>query len=273
MGAGAVWHDGAGHPVVSRCVTMCPLKLIACDPLVGLPRKPFERFRPDADDLDRELARLQISGAVVRHRQCIESFPYLGNETLGREAAARPDWIAAVCLTPDGAPDDYSLAATMSGELARGMRIAWMSPREHMFSPRPWCSGALYAACVEARLPLMVDYRSLTLDDVDEIMTAWPQLRLVILYAPRLGRHRSLYALLARHPALHLCLSSAYSVHEGLPDVVARFGHDRFVWGNAYPEAESGASVALLTYAPLAGESKAAIAHGNIERLIAEVQS
>jgi len=89
---------------------------------------------------------------------------------------------------------------------------------------------------------------------------------------PRLGRHRSLYALLERHAGLHLCLSSAYSVHEGIPDLVEKFGHARFVWGTSYPEAEGGASVTLLTYAPVSDAARAAIAHGNIERLLAEVK-
>ncbi len=261
----------ASHVVVETNLVMHPLKLIACDPIVGLPRKPFSLYRPDAADLAQELDRLQIAGAVVRHRQSLESFPYLGNDTLSQEVSAHRDWIQAVCLTPDGAPDDYSLDATMAVAFGRGMRVAWISPREHMFSPRPWCSGALYTACVEVRLPLLLEYSQVTLDDVDEIMTAHPQLRLVLLRVPRLGRHRTLYALLERHPGLHMCLSSAYSVHEGLPDLVTQFGHERFLWGSGYPEAEGGAAVALLTYANLSDAQRAAIAHGNIERLISEV--
>lgn len=251
---------------------MAELKLIACDVLVGLPRKPYPLFRPDAADLDRELARLQIAAAVVRHRQCIENFPHWGNDVLAREAAGRAKWIPAECLTPDGAPDDYSLEKTMARAFTRGMRIAWISPKEHYYSPRPWCSGKMYGACTEARLPLLVDYRGITLDEIEEILTAFPKLRLIVTQIPRFGRHRSLYTLLERHPGLHLCLSSAYSVHEGIPDLVENFGHARFVWGTSYPEAEGGASVALLTYTPIPEAARAAIAHGNIERLLSEVK-
>lgn len=113
---------------------MATLKLIACDVMVGLPRKPYPLFRPDAVDLDRELERLEISAAIVRHRQCIENFPHWGNDVLAREAAGRPNWIPAECLTPDGAPDDHSLEATLARAFNRDMRIAWISPREHMFS-------------------------------------------------------------------------------------------------------------------------------------------
>jgi len=120
---------------------------------------------------------------------------------------------------------------------------------------------------------LLLEYPQVTADELDEILAAYPQLRLVLLRVPRLGRHRLLYALLERHPNLHLCLSCTYSVHEGLPELVTQFGHDRFVWGSAYPEAEGGASVALLTYSNLPDAARAAIAHGNIERLLAEVRS
>lgn len=251
---------------------MMPLKLIACDPLVGLPRKPYALFRPDADDLARELDRLQISAAVVRHRQCIENAPHWGNAVLTRECAGRDNWFPAACLTPDGVPDAHALAPAVTAALAAGMRVGWISPKEHMFSPRPWCCGPLYALCAEMKLPLLLEYPQVTLDEVHEIMTAHPQLRLVLLRVPRLGRHRTLYALLERHPGVHLCLSSTYSVHEGIPDLVDKFGSARFVWGSAYPEAEGGASVTLLTYAPISGEAREAIAHGNIERLLAEVR-
>lgn len=251
---------------------MTPLKLIACDPLVGLPRKPYALFQPDAADLARELARLEIAAAVVRHRQCLENFPHWGNAVLAREAAGQANWIPAVCLTPDGAPDGHSCADTLAAALAGGMRVGWISPREHMFSPRPWCCGQLYALCAEARLPLFVDYAQLTLDEVHEIMTEHPQLRLVLLRVPRLGRHRTLYALLERHPGVRLCLSSAYSVHEGITDLVGKFGTERFVWGSGYPEAEGGASITLLTYAAISESARQAIAHENIERLLAEVR-
>lgn len=250
---------------------MTPLKLIACDPLVGLPRKPYPWLRPDVADLQSELARLQISAAIVRHRQCLENFPHWGNAVLAREIAGQPNLISAVCLTPDGAPEDFACERTFARALAAGMRVGWISPKEHMYSPRPWCTGPLYAACVAARLPLLLDYRQVSLDEVDEIMTAHPALRLVLLQVPRLGRHRALYALLGRHPGLHLCVSSAYSVHEGLPELVDKFGHARFVWGSNYPEAEGGASITLLTYANISDAAKSALAHGNIERLLAEV--
>lgn len=252
---------------------MTPLKLIACDAFVGLSRKPHPWLHPDVADLQRELTRLDIATAIVRHRQCLENFPYWGNDVLRREIAGQSNLIPAVCLTPDGAPAAHSFAQTFAATLAAGMRVAWISPREHMFSALPWCSERLYAACAATRIPLLLEYPQVTPDELDQILTAFPDLRLVLLRVPRLGRHRILYNLLERHPNLHVCVSSTYSVHEGLPELIANFGSGRFVWGSAYPEAEGGASVAILTYANIPDEARRAIAHGNIERLLAEVKS
>ena len=263
----------AAQPVAPIFLPMTPLKLIACDALVGVPRKPYPWLHPDVADLQHEMARLDIATAIVRHRQCLENFPYWGNDVLARETVGQPNLIPAICLTPDGAPDEHSLTGTFAAALRAGMRVAWISPKEHMFSALPWCSGGLYAACVEARLPLLLEYPQVTPDELDQILTAFPELRLILLRVPRLGRHRLLYALLERHANLHLCLSSTYSVHEGLPELVNTFGDARFVWGSAYPEAEGGASVALLTYAGISESARAAIAHGNIERLLGEVRS
>ena len=163
------------------------------------------------------------------------------------------------------------MEADVAGAIAAGTRIGWISPKEHMFSPRPWCAGALYAELAARKLPLLLDYRQVTVDEIDEIMAAQPRLRLGLLTVPRFGRSRNLYALLARHPSLRLCLSFSYSVHEGIEDLVARFGPERWLWGSGYPEAEGGSSVALLTYSAISNEARALIAHGNIERLLAEV--
>jgi hypothetical protein len=60
---------------------MTPLKLIACDPLVGLPRKPHAWLRPDlASQLDRVLlapipivAKRKIPGLNARKALGLEA--------------------------------------------------------------------------------------------------------------------------------------------------------------------------------------------------------
>ncbi len=247
------------------------LRLIACDPVVGLPRVPMENgARPTVDDLLKEMARLNISAAIVRHRACFDNGPFFGNEVLLEEIAGHASLIPAWVFTPDGCEPDFDPRRLLVEMLSRGVRVAWMYPKEHYYSPRPWCAGPMYAALQAARVPLLVEYDQVSADDLHEICAAYPELRLVLLNAPRLGRNRLLYPLLDLHPNLHLCFGPLYSVHEGIADLCRRYGARRWVFGMGYPNAEGGAGVTGLLYAGLSEVDCRAIAHENIERLLSE---
>lgn len=245
---------------------------IACDPIIGLPRVPIAGVNPTVEDLRGEMGRLRIEGAVVRHRACVENGPYHGNGVLLEEIGGSPELLPAWALTPDGCEPAFDIAATVQRMLAVGVKVAWMDPQAHAFSPLPWCAGAMYDVLQAARVPLLVEYDRVTPDQLHEICAAFPGLRIMLLKAPRLGRNRMLYPLLALHPELYLCFSPAFSVHEGYADLCARFGPDRWTFGTGYPEAEGGAGLAGLLYAGLSDEAVQAVAGGTITRLLAEVR-
>ncbi len=248
------------------------LKIITCDPILGLPRLPVEGIQPTVEDLVAEMKRLHIHSAMVRHRSCIDNAPYFGNQVLTEESAGQPDLVPAWVLTPDGCEPDFDIEFTLHTMLKQGVRIAWMHPKEHLFSVRPWCSGRMYAALQSARLPLMVEYDQLTGDEIHEICTAFPGLRLILLNAPRLGRSRILYPLLELHPCLSLCFGPLLSVHGGFADLCQHFGNERWVFGTGYPNAEGGAALAGLLYSGLAEDALRSIASTNIERWLSEVR-
>jgi uncharacterized protein len=257
-------------------VAAAGLKLIACDPIVGLPRMPLDgtpNGGPTIDDLQSEMARLRITSAVVRHRACIDNNPYFGNDVLMEETAGRPDLIPAWVLTPDGREPAFDVASTVTSMLQGGVKVAWMSPKDHAFSVRTWCAGEMYEALQSAQAPLLLDYNACSMDDVDPICAEFPQLRLVIVNASREGRHRLLYPLLKRYDNICLVFNPAFSVHDGYKDLVNRFGPHRWLFGMGYPTAEGGAAIAGLMYAGLSDAALQSIAHANIERLLSEVQS
>lgn len=247
-------------------------ELIACDAVIGEPRVPIDGVEPGVDDLRREMARLHLAAAVVRHRACVESGPYTGNQRLLEEIDGQDGLLPAWVLTPDGCEPDFDVAGLVSRMMARGVRVAWMDPQAHAFSPLPWCAGPLYDALQAARVPLLVEYDRISADQLHEVLAAFPDLRVILLKAPRLGRNRLLYPLLAQHPELYLCFSPSFAVHEGFADLCARFGPHRWVFGTGYPEAEGGAGIAGLLYAGLPDDAVTAVAGGNIRRLLAEVR-
>jgi len=246
-------------------------RLIACDAFMGAPPVPGPDYLPDVGDLLAEMTRLHISAAVVRHRACLQVSAHLGNDVLMDEIAGHPELLPAWFVSPDGREPQFDPAFTLGQMIAAGGRFAWANPTAEGFSLQPWCCGRLYAALVERRVPLLVEYATTSLQDLHEAMAAFPELRVVLLQVPRVGRNRLVEPLLELHPRLHLCFAPAFSVHEYWPDLCRRFGPHRWLWGTHYPDAEGGAAVTGLMYAGLDPEALQAVAHGNIERLMAEV--
>ena len=246
-------------------------RFIACDAMVGHPRMPLEGGNAGVDDLACEMARLHLDAAIVRHRFCLESSPYLGNQILMDEIQGHPDLLPAWALTPDGTEPDFDITATVRGMLAAGVKLAWICPKRHSFSVQSWCSGELYAALQAARVPLLLDWYGQTPDELHHICAEFPELRIIILNPSREGRNRLLYPLLKRHQHLYLCLSPVFSVHEGFLDLYRQFGPSRWVFGTGYPESEGGTGITGLLYAGLPDEVIGAIAAQNIERLLSEV--
>jgi predicted TIM-barrel fold metal-dependent hydrolase len=149
-----------------------------------------------------------------------------------------------------------------------GSPLCWYDPKAELFSVRPWCSGTLYGVLQERHVPLLIDYFTVSPDDLDVVLSQFPGLRVILLNAPRQGRNRMLYPLLQRHSGLYLCLSHTYSVHRGYEDLCKTFGPDRWVFGMGYPKAEPGAALAGLTFADISDEAKQCIAYKNLEALM-----
>lgn len=217
------------------------------------------------------MARLHISAAVVRHRACLQVSAHLGNDVLMEEIAGKPQLLPAWFVTPDGREPQFDPEFTLGQMLAAGARFAWTNPASEGFSLQPWCCGKLYGSLAEHRVPLLLEYGSINLQDLHEAMTAFPTLRVILLQVPRVGRNRLVEPLLELHPELYLCFAPAFSVHCYWPDLCRRFGPYRWLWGTHYPDAEGGAAVTALMYAGLTPEALTAVAHGNIGRLISEV--
>lgn len=249
------------------------VKLIACDPVIGMPRIPSGARVTDAADLAAEMQRLCIDRAFVRHRACTDIAPWLGNDMLGVEIAGRPALSPVWNVTPEGRAPAFDPAAALTEMLAAGVRMAWLTPKAQEFTPRAWCAGDLYEALQSARVPLLLEYDDCAPDDIHDICSHFPDLRLILLRVPRVGRHRMVYPLLKRHDNLLVCFDHAFSAFEGFKTLVDLHGEHRWVFGMSYPDAECGAAVTGLMYAGLSDAALEAVGHGNIERLISEVKS
>lgn len=238
--------------------------------MVGVPRLPEGYKSPDLDDLLRLLTTYGIGIPLIRHRQCVDNDPYWGNNLLYSMGDKLPRNRLVPCVTPDGPSPDFDVAAYVSKLRQSGIRAFWIAPRHHQYSALPWCSHRLYKSLIDTNSLLLVEYDQITADDLNCILTEYPDLLLLMLHAPRLGRNRLIYPLMQRHPKLLLCLNYAYSVQNGWEDILKLFGPERFLWGMGYPQAEIGASLMPLLFGNFSESARAAVGGDNLKRLIGE---
>jgi len=251
--------------------TQCRIfkRLIDCDALLCTPAK-------NISDCRETMAGLQISARVVRNRDSLRTAPEYHNQQLLQAVAGDGTLIPALFLTPDGVTPEYDLPQYLQRCIAAGLRIAWTAPvlqpylLEYPF--RAWCAGELFAALSRHRLPLLLEWPDISFTDLHEVLSAFPELRVIVTGLNRLGRQHTVEVLLQQHPGLYLCFSPRFSVHGGYASLCRRYGAGRFVWGSGYPEAEGGAALAGLLYAGLEPLDLQQVAYLNIERLLQEVR-
>ncbi len=225
--------------------------------------------------LCQRMTQLGISLAVCRHGECLHMSPYFHNDLLLEACKESQAVLPCLFVTPDGREPDFSPERYIRQILAQGARAAWTSPHLAPYGVEnplsAWHSGKMLECLESSRLPLLLDYEDADTDTLHAMLERFPRLRLILFNIPRLGRQSTLEHLLELHPGLYLCWSYSFSIHGGYAALCRRFGNHRWVWGSGWPQAEPGASLTGLLYSGLSPEDLEAVAHGNAERLMAEI--
>jgi len=221
-----------------------------------------------ADDIIKEMRRLDIEGALAVHASAIES------DILGGNAR-----ITELCEQHDEFEPCYVILPHHTGEMPGGdklirylekggARAVRMYPAKHCYKAGlTWC-GATYATLAEAGIPLLMDSQSnqVTWSEVDEIMTAHPLLKL-ILTRVNYRTERILFPLLAKHPGLRVEIE-LYLQYRGIADICSRFGADRLIYGSGMPVFSAAAAMALVLLAEVEDSEKRKIAKDNLLDLL-----
>lgn len=104
------------------------------------------------------------------------------------------------------------------------------------------------------------------LSDLDAILGRHPQLNVLLLNS-RWEATRYLYALMSKHPRLHIDFSN-HQANRALEVYTGWFGAERLLFGTGALDKSPGAAKAFVDYCTLPEESKRLIAGGNLTRLL-----
>jgi predicted TIM-barrel fold metal-dependent hydrolase len=143
-------------------------------------------------------------------------------------------------------------------------------PNTHRFLPNAVTLGDILDRMVVRRVPLFVSVRrGLDWPGIYALLAEFPDLVCVICDHGCWGMDRLFRPLLERYPNVYVD-TAQYLLDGGIESLVAEYGASRLLFGSGFPESYFGGMMMALQHAQIPAEAKAAIASGNLERILQE---
>ena len=118
------------------------------------------------------------------------------------------------------------------------------------------------------KLRMTVNLHPSTAEDMDALMTKFPEVNFVIAHPESFGSISDTYELALRHPNMFIDLSGSGLFRRGmLRRGVDMLGRERILFGTDFPVCSAGMNVAGVCFEPLTPEERKAILHDNFLRL------
>ncbi len=241
-----------------------------CNAYFGLPcRRPLAPV-PDAESLLAEMDRAGVEKALVWHIAQHDASAHAGNRLLAEAIAPHPRLTGCWAVLPNQA-HEFPRPAVLFQEMKQA-RIGALRifPSAHGFGANAVSLGDLLEPMVVRRIPLFVSVqRGMDWGDVYGLLAEFPELVCVVCDHGCWGMDRWFRPLLERYP--HVYVDTAqYLLDGGIESLVADYGAGRLLFGSGFPDSYLGTMMLTLRHAKISDEAKAAIAGGNLERILAE---
>jgi len=238
---------------------------------------PQKIVMPDVDySLDALLRRMKefnIEKALVLHSVAREHDAAFGNARLMQEIKGIDNLIPVWAVMPHHTGEMDAPEALIEKMTENGVKAAALFPSigAHNFSLKKWSAAPLLDALAEHKLPVIMGIEQVGgMEGMAEFAMTYPKLT-VIAANVNYRTDRILFPAMEAAKNLHI-ETSAYKTFFGLQEFVKRFGAERLVFGSGMPAIDPAASVSMITWSGLSLDQQEMIAHGNIERIIGEVQ-
>ncbi len=248
------------------------MRFFDCNAYFGLPsRRPLAPI-PDAESLLREMDYCGVEKALVWHIAQHDGAPQPGNELLAEGIRPHPRLAGCWSILPNQAhefpPPDVYFKQMLSARVV-ALRAF---PISHHFLLDGVAMGSWLEAMVSRRVPLFLSVaRGADWNIAYGLLAEFPDLVCVVCDHGCWGEDRRFRPLVERYPHVYVD-TSQYLLDGGIEAFVADYGPERMLYGSGFPDSYIGGMMLALKHARISGEAKAAIAGGNLERILAEVK-
>lgn len=214
--------------------------------------------------------RLGVAKALVRHSMASLDDVSLGNNLLIEELAGHERLVPCWSALPPITGEMGALSHWLDSLSANGVPAVCIHPASHGYPLTDWQCDSLLGPLAERHYLLIIEVSEVKWEELHWLCESHAGLSVAILNT---GYRvlRPLFALLDAHPNLHLDISTL-SNFCGIEEACSRFGAERLLFGTGEPRNDGAGAVTALNYAALDRAEIEAIAAGNLERLLAEVQ-
>ena len=249
------------------------MRFFDCNAWFGMPPIPPLLPVPTAEALLAQMDRAGIGRALVWHIAQQMASPAVGNSLLAEAIAPHERLLGCWTLLPPCThelPPPRELLRQMAQARVYALRAF---PGAHRYLLNAVACGELLELMVESRVPLLLSLQrsGIGWEGIYNLLADFPDLVCILCEHGCHGDDRSFRPLLARYPGVYVDISH-YLLDGGLEALVADVGAQRIVYGSGFPEVHMGGMMLALRHAQIPEEAKAAIAAGNLERILAEVQ-
>jgi predicted TIM-barrel fold metal-dependent hydrolase len=235
---------------------------------------PLQRVET-AEALVAEMSHCGISRALVRHAAQIDESPEVGNPLLCRLVAPYPELVASWAILPFETGELGDLPQFLQAMRQHDVRALWAYPSRHRYLLNATTFGELFEEMTRRRIPLLLPKQEQSggragWDLADAILGDFPSLRLIVVGHGSWGEDRYFRPLMRRYEGF--CVdTSRYELDGGIAAACAAHGPERLLFGTAYPYTGMGGAMLTLLHADMPDEWKVAVAGGNLQRLLDEV--
>ncbi len=248
------------------------LQFFDCNAFIGRPVTGALMPAPTAGDLLEEMDRHGIARALVWHIAQFDCAPVVGNRLLSEAIARYERLVGCWTVLPDCLPEfprPAELVAQMKDARIRALRVF---PEPHRYLLRREVFGRLFEMMIERRIPLILsNARGTSWQATYDLLADLPDLVVIVSDAGCWGADRWFRPLLDRYQHIYVDLAD-YLLDYGIEALVRDYGASRLLYGSNFPLQYQGGMMMAIRHAEIAEADKQAIAGGNLDRLLGEVQ-
>ena len=248
------------------------MRFFDCNCFIGLPANGMLKPVATADELLAEMDRSGIERALLWHVAQQDYAVPTGNRLLAEAIAAHSERLVGCwSITPHQTgelPPPEQFCAQMAEANVRALRAF---PDRQNYLLRAESCGAMLEAMVQRRIPLIFEARGRGgWEGAYDLLADFPDLVCVLGNMHLWGTDRWFRPLVEKYAHVYVELSE-YVLDGGIEAFVESYGAGRMLFGTGFPKWEHGGVMLMLRHAEIAEADRQAIAAGNLERILAEV--